>query len=393
MVGVGSPKERIDQLASARRAPWLDALSAAATAADIRTGLVHHTPAADPARLTRVAVLGAAGEGERLVGLLSRYGVTVEALVDDNPARLGTSVGTIVVAPSSTFDQLDTSIPIVIASHRTTGAAKRLKAAGFATVVPFAFLQAVDPARFPPHMFYDGIVETLIADRRQILEFADLLADAESVRVLDAVIGYRMTFDPLALDPVNDDANCYYPAGIISLGDDEVYVDAGTFDGDSIRAFIGRVGGRYDRVIGFEPDPTTFEQLSANFRDEPRVEPINKGLHRRPGVLRFRNDSSRGAIFVDDGDIEIPVTNLDTVLGGGRATYVKMNIEGSEIDAIWGAEQTIRKWRPRLAISAYHRPSDLWRIADLLRNLEPSYRFHLRQHDGGIIETVLYACS
>jgi hypothetical protein len=70
-----------------------------------------------------------------------------------------------------------------------------------------------------------------------------------------------------------------------------------------------------------------------------------------------------------------------------------MNIEGAEIDALCGARSTIKRWMPKLAISVYHRPSDLWRIPRLVRELGPHYDLFLRQHDGGVIETVLYAIA
>jgi hypothetical protein len=68
-----------------------------------------------------------------------------------------------------------------------------------------------------------------------------------------------------------------------------------------------------------------------------------------------------------------------------------MNIEGAEIDALDGARRTIARCLPKLAISAYHRPNDLWRIALLVREMSSKYELFLRQHDGGVIETVLYA--
>ena len=126
---------------------------------------------------------------------------------------------------------------------------------------------------------------------------------------------------------------------------------------------------------------------------EPRIEPINAGLHRQKAVLRFRDDASRGAIFTDDGDISMQVVSLDDVLAGSRASYIKMNIEGAEIDALNGARRTIERWLPKLAISVYHRPSDLWRIPQLVHETSPRYALYLRQHDGGVIETVLYAIA
>jgi len=121
------------------------------------------------------------------------------------------------------------------------------------------------------------------------------------------------------------------------------------------------------------------------------VRPINAGLYSRTGSLRFHDDGSRGAIFADDGEIDMAVTTIDDVVGEGRATFIKMNIEGAEIDALDGARRTIRRCLPKLAISAYHRPNDLWRIALLIREISSSYDLFLRQHDGGVIETVLYA--
>ena len=136
------------------------------------------------------------------------------------------------------------------------------------------------------------------------------------------------------MQPVVTEHDLYAPEGLFEFADDEVYVDGGSYDGDTIRSFIARVHGRFADVYAFEPDPVTFAKLKANFRDEPRVHPIHAGLHSHGGSLRFRDDASRGAIFAADGEIEMPVTTIDDVLGGRRLTYVKMNIEGAEIDAL-----------------------------------------------------------
>ena len=75
----------------------------------------------------------------------------------------------------------------------------------------------------------------------------------------------------------------------------------------------------------------------------------------------------------------------------GRVTFIKMNIEGAELDALRGSSTVIERWGPTLAISAYHRPSDLWQIPFLVNELRDDYKLFMRQHDGGVIETVLYA--
>ncbi len=374
-------------------APALQRLLQAGDASDLRSHLRHHYPALDVERISAIAILGAAGEGVRLAGLCRALGIGVAAVADDHPAKIGTEIAEQKVRPVAGLQEIDRSIPVVIASHRVLGATQRLRSFGFATVLPFAALQAMAPERFPPHMFYDGLLDDLWQNRERYLRLQSQLADSRSRDVLDAVLGFRQTLDPSFLSPVLDDDDLYAPKNLVEFSDDEVYVDGGSYDGDTIRSFAKAVNGRFAHVYAFEPDPVTYRALQSNFANEPRVEPIHAGLHRENGVLRFKDDGSRGAIFASDGAITMPVTSLDDVLGQKRVTYIKMNIEGAEIDALYGAEQAIRRERPKLAISVYHRPSDLWRIPEIVAQFSPDYRLFLRQHDGGIIETVLYAIA
>ncbi len=345
----------------------------------------------DVANLQSLAIVGAGPEGQRLARLCAARNIRIDAIVDDDPAKSGMIVGGRRVAPVESLTGLSKSTAVIIASHRVLRVTRRLRDLGFKTVVPFAMLQVLAPNIFPPHMFYDNLLEDLWKHRSEYEALHDRLADDRSRQVLEAVIEFRRTLDPAALQSVVSEHDLYAPDGLFEFADNEVYVDGGSFDGDTIRSFIERVHGRFDAIYGFEPDPVTFAKLKSNFSNEPRVHPIHAGLHSHAGTLRFRDDASRGAIFADDGEIEMPVTTIDEVLGERRLTYVKMNIEGAEIDALKGGRNAIRKWQPRLAISVYHRASDLWRIPQLVLELVPDYRLYLRQHDGGIIETVLYA--
>jgi len=376
--------------AAATPSAWLDELAAGRDAASLRRNLAARHPAFTPDRLRQLAILGAAEEGERLAELCAAQGIAVLAVVDDSPVRQGRTVGGHRVGVVDSLASLSRDVPVVIASHRLLKAADRLAAMGFLAVGSFALLQVLDPEHFPPHMFYDGWLEDLAANRSRYAGLADALADDMSREVLDAVIGFRLSLDPAVLRPIVE-WDLYGPANLIRYGTDEVYVDGGAFDGDSVRLFINRVQGRFSRVLAFEPDRGTFGRLAANFAHDARIEPINAGLHRRRETLRFDNAGTRGSLLVESGGIEIPVVGLDEVLGGERVSFIKMNIEGAELAALEGARHSIRRWAPRLAISAYHRPSDLWQIPQMVRELRDDYRLYLRQHDGGVIETVLYA--
>jgi FkbM family methyltransferase len=369
---------------------WLGSLVAATSLQSLRHVMQSRHGDLDVKHLRSIAIVGSAGEGQRLARICADKRIAVEAIVDDDPKNAGSVVAGQAVEPSQALKRLPTSMPVVIASHRVLGATQRLRSLGFKTVVPFAMLQVLAPDAFPPHMFYNELLDDLWAHRSEYQALNGRLADDRSRQVLDAVIGFRQTLDPAVLRPVVSEHDLYAPEGLFEFADDEVYVDGGAYDGDTVRTFIDRVHGRFTDVYALEPDPVTFERLKANFRDEPRVHPFHAGLYSQAGSLRFRDDASRGAIFAEDGGIEMPVTTIDNVLGDRRLTYVKMNIEGAEIDALRGGRNAIRKWLPRLAISVYHRASDLWRIPQLVLEMSPDYQLYLRQHAGGIIETVLY---
>lgn len=370
--------------------PWLSRLMRARSGDELRAALLSAQAGFDPATLKRVAILGAAKEGGRLAQICRSRGIDVAAIADDDPNKTGTTLEGFPVRPSSELDALARDTPIVIASHRVTQACERLKKSGFVHVAPFAALQVLDPIAFPPHMFYDRWLDDLWVNRARYGRFRDMLTDDQSLRVLDTILGYRQTLDPAVFGRVVR-WDLYGPNGLLRLGDDEVYVDGGSYDGDTVRLFVDRVAGRFDRVLAFEPDRQNFTRLKTNFAAEPRIETFNAGLYREHAVLRFRADGSRDATFFADGTEDMDVVALDEVLKGDRVTYIKMNIEGAEIDALKGAAGSIARWTPKLAIAVYHRPSDLWQIAEVVRGLNPNYDLYLRQHDGGVIETVLYA--
>ena len=368
---------------------WMDELRSMRGVDAMRSAIRDRNSGLVLDRLDRIVIVGAAAEGVRLAQLCNEHGIGVTAVADDRADQLGGMIGNVPVCSVDALADIERNIPVVIASHRPLQLVQRLRGLGFETVVLFLILQILDPVRFTPHMFYDGWLEDLAENTTRYAELFDAFGDDESRRHLDAVLGFRLTGDIGTIASVVD-WDLYAPRDLITLTENEVYVDAGAFDGDSIRLFMERVGGTFDRIVAYEPDPATFQRLARNFEADSRIQARPKGLHRKGGTLRFVDDGSRGAIIAEKGAIEIPVTSLDEDLGEDRVTFVKMNIEGAELDALRGAARSIAKWGPTLAISAYHRPSDLWQVPFLIRELRPEYRLALRQHDAGVIETVAY---
>lgn len=215
--------------------------------------------------------------------------------------------------------------------------------------------------------------------------------DLESQRSLLSVLLFRATLAQPWLESVRlpyDDM--YFFTSGLDISDDEVFVDAGSFDGDSITQFLRRVGSRYGHIHAMEPDPLNFEQLRYNFDKLPRSTLHECGLWSQPASVRFQINGLGS--YVDAGGTG-PLVRLEAMdnMDIGPVTLLKMDIEGAEISALQGAQRTILRDKPKLAIAAYHKRDDLPCLINTIRSIRDDYRFTLRHHSPFFRDTVLMA--
>ena len=180
------------------------------------------------------------------------------------------------------------------------------------------------------------------------------------------------------------------------LNENCVYFDCGAFDGDTIKSFIDCSNNKYKKIFGVEADPANFEKLK-NFvkkNNYSNVEIFNCGVWNEKGVLSFNsnNDMSSAVSFDGSGETSIAVDTIDNILNGEPATFIKMDIEGSELNALKGAAKTIKENKPVLAICVYHKAADLITIPQFIKSLHEDYKFYMRYHTIlGACELILYA--
>ncbi len=138
-------------------------------------------------------------------------------------------------------------------------------------------------------------------------------------------------------------------------------------------------------VVAIEPDPDSLECLKRNFSSDiqqGKVIVCPKGVWHKNDVLRLAipRDTSQSASFVlrqDSPGILAPLTTIDDIchqLKLSRVDLIKMDIQGAERNALLGAAETIRRFHPRLAISAYHLRDDSTRIPEIVASLASDYR-------------------
>ena len=168
-----------------------------------------------------------------------------------------------------------------------------------------------------------------------------------------------------------------------------VFIDAGCYDGmDTIKAkaYFPNI----DKVVSFEPDPENYEKCKKNLNKQENVELYNKGLSDHQGEEYIVTDGVASHI-ASEGSNRIVVDSIDDIFRSEKVGFIKMDIEGSEYDALNGAEAIIKKYTPCMAISVYHKKSDIWRIPVKILEIEDSYSFYLRHYSTSWGDTVLYA--
>ena len=348
----------------------------------------------------RLVLFGAGNLGRRTLAGLRKLGIEPLAFSDNNPAAWGKQVeGIDVVSPQDAADRFGNNAAFLLTiwgghgTDRMSARCDHLRRLGCDTVVPFAFLYWKHPDLYLPHYALDVPHKVLLAadDVRAAFE---LFNDEASLREFVGQIRWRLTLDFDAL-PLPVEHEIYFPDDLTKVTPDEVFVDCGAYDGDTAKRFLERNGNRFASFIAFEPDPVNFRHLEeavaaapAPIRTKVSCEPYAVGA--RTEKVRFEATGTASS-SVGQGSLELDCVTLDEALGGRRPTWIKMDIESAEIDALKGAEKTIRTNLPVLAICVYHLQDHVWKIPLQIHRLSSDYRLFLRPHVIESWDLVCYA--
>ena len=344
-----------------------------------------------------VVLFGAGRLGQLCARALARAGVPLRAFCDGSSRLHGTTVeGAEVLAPAEAARRFPQALFVVAI---WTGTAREsmlervafLRGLGCAHVTSYAPLVWAHGAEEAPFHAFDLPSRTLAA-AAPLRALAAHLGDDASRRVFLAALRQRLRgiFDATA--PA---AAQYFPGDIIRLSEDEVFVDGGAFDGDTLADFVGRVGERFAHYHAFEPDAANRARLMARVqglpvgvRDKITIHPI--ALHEESVTLSFTDQGGPTSHVGTGGNTSVRGERLDAILAVQRLSFLKLDVEGAERAALAGAKASIIQHRPQVAACVYHEPNDLWEIPQRLAALLPNSRFYLRQHGFDGWETVVY---
>lgn len=347
----------------------------------------------------RFVLLGAGNMGRRILARLRKDGLSPLAFADNQPAQWGKTIDGLPVLPPQEAAALyaqDTVFVVTIYNneHGFPDTRDRLAELGCVKIMSVIPVRWKYPEEFLPY-YRDDLPHKVLLQSEEIRAAFALWSDMPSRHEFTAQIAWRLHGDFEALGKPDPDGE-YFPNGLIRPRSDELFVDVGAYDGDSIRRFLGKYGEAYSRIIALEPDSQNYRGLLQRISDMParhaeRIEMHRSAASDRAGRLRFKDGDGLAAALSDQGSIEVETVRLDDLLEGRHPTYIKMDIEGAEIAAIEGCRRTISNERPVLAVCVYHAQDHLWNIPLAINKLCASYRFFLRPHMQECWDTVCYA--
>lgn len=333
---------------------------------------------------TDVVLYGAGKYGRiALHNIKMRYPqINIRYFVDDDLKRNNRNIEDVrVVSLDQAVDALGRNIMVIISNYYLNSTLCKIEKTG------------IDLSRvfFSNELLIEYIDASYIGmNRERISQVYDFLEDYESKIIYKTMIECRINYNIDVLSRTCHGVQ-YFPEDIFQLGDKEVFIDGGAFDGDTIDAFRKAVNDKFEYIYAFEPDIQNFSKLAQNHKKE-NIKLFNIGLYNENKNICFSASKGGSSAIEENGEDEIRICAFDQLqVPNKNVSFIKMDIEGSELSALHGMKNTICKNSPKLAICIYHKFEDLWEIPLFIKQIDPKYKLYIRNYTTYLDEVVLYA--
>lgn len=343
---------------------------------------------------------GAGGNGERILRIFQEYSITIQYFCDDDYNKWDTFFCGIQVISFEKLCEfsLNSNVNVILTSVFGGPIVGKLQDIGVRIYEPFSIL--ID--RYYKDSFYKvHLTEEEIGDfLKKVKVVMDNVEDDESKRILGKIsdmVKFPAKAEYSHFFDVASKEDCYFIREVLeALPEHPVIVDCGGFTGD-LMVPLNRKGIAYDKVFSFEANQKLFKVMKENIRKnslEDRFVPINKGIWDSSGkaFLNVRSDDIAGGTISTGGTqgISIETVSIDNYFFNIKFDFVKMDIEGAELNAVKGGITLIKKYRPIMAISLYHSIDDVVEIPLYLIKELKDYYYLIRHHSFIGSETVFY---
>jgi FkbM family methyltransferase len=252
----------------------------------------------------------------------------------------------------------------------------------------YCHLNDVDSAAYPLPVFSRDFRADLVENENEWNSLYETLADRESASVFRDVMALRLSANPEFMTGYSNRPEEQYFEEFLDLDNCKVFIDVGGFDGDTTESMLKRHPA-CEKVHLFEPSSKNLGLARKRLSAYNNVVFHQFGLSEKSGQVSFADDCGASSSVADEGGDVIEVTTLDSWIHE-PVSFVKMDIEGLEKEALAGSEKHILADRPKLAIAGYHFPEDLRAIFKYVTGLHSDYKVYLRHYTEGISETIIF---
>lgn len=186
----------------------------------------------------------------------------------------------------------------------------------------------------------------------------------------------------------------YFYEDFLNYEREEIFIDAGCYDLSTTTDFRKVCSGLI-KSYAFEPDSVNYKRCLSRIENEkdklPEVVLYPYGTWNSKTELRF-SATADGSSHIGEGECIINTVSIDECVDKSeKITFIKMDVEGAELESLKGACETIKRDKPKLAICIYHKPEDMYTLPLYIKSLVPEYKFYLRSYSNADHEMVLYA--
>lgn len=261
-----------------------------------------------------------------------------------------------------------------------------LKSKGFLNILDYFDLNYLFPKEFPIP-YNNNIV--IINNLKKLSRLYDKLADINSKKLLIDIIDFKLNFNYWEKDFEYNSVNQYFEP-FINPENIEYFIDTGAFDGDTSKIAIKKFES-LKKIYLIEPNKNAFEAAKKHLSStkSPKIIFMNVAISNINGIGFITTEFGSANKLNPLGKQKVNIRKLDDIINS-RVDYIKLDVEGEELNALLGAKNILLKYRPRIAVSVYHNPTHLWEIPAFVEKLNLSYKIYLRHYTEGIYETVMY---